>query len=162
MYLSPIGLLYTYWGWRVIVIISNNDHKKLVLDLLGRPHGAHYLVGGGVQDALKGVVVHHEGIVMDKPQIVWTPYQGGHWSHTMRFNTFKYRLTTGVPWFQTTLPSGVINILHNPYPRTTQGGLDPFEDELYNGSGVLRFHGPPNGNPPFGLGNLKKVIESRP
>jgi hypothetical protein len=32
--------------------------------LTNRSRGAHYIVGGGVEDVLGGVVVHHEGVVM--------------------------------------------------------------------------------------------------
>ena len=40
-----------------------------------------------------------------------------------------------------------------------QRGSIPFQDELYDGLGVLQIHWNPYGYPPFGLGNLKGIAK---
>ena len=87
--------------------VSPKVNQKQVLYLPNRPHGAHYVVGGEVQDVLEGVVVHHEGVVTDRPQIIRTPYHGGALVQKYGFNTFKYWLTVDFLDFLTTLPSRV-------------------------------------------------------
>ena len=49
---------------------------KPVLDLPDPSCGAYYVVGGGVQDVLGGVVMHDEGVVMGEMQIIGTSYYG--------------------------------------------------------------------------------------
>ena len=57
--------------------VSCKVHQKSVMDLPHHPCRAHYVVGGGVQDVLGGVVIQHEGVVSGWPQIIRTPYHGG-------------------------------------------------------------------------------------
>ena len=99
-----------YWGIgepapKELLNIFDKVHQKLVVDLPHRPFRAHYVVGGGVQDVYGGIVVHDEGVVTCRPQIVRTIYQGGALVPKDELNTFKYWLTVGFPGYLTTLPS---------------------------------------------------------
>lgn len=57
--------------------MSPKVHQKLVLDLPDHPCGADYVVGGGVQNVIAWVVVHHESVVTGGPQIIGHPIMVG-------------------------------------------------------------------------------------
>ena len=59
------------------VKVFDEIHQKSILDFLHRPCGAYYVVGGGAQNALEGVVIHHEGVVTSGLQIIGKYYHGG-------------------------------------------------------------------------------------
>ena len=82
VYFSPIGLLYINWGMGSPFVMSTS--KYLTKSIKNRAWtfptvhmGHNYVFGGGVQDVLGGIVVHHEGVVTSGPQILETPYHGG-------------------------------------------------------------------------------------
>ena len=65
------------------------------------PHRAHYVVGDEVQNVLGGVVVHHEGVLTTRPQIIGTPYHG-------RVLVLEY----GFQHLQVLVASGVLGLLN--------------------------------------------------
>ena len=97
--------------------------SKLVLDLPNCPRGPNFVVGGGAQDVLEGVVVHHEGIVTGGPDIIRTSYHGG--ASKFEFQHLQILVDGRGPDFLTSLPFRVNYIFHNSWPSTVQGDLIP-------------------------------------
>lgn len=56
--------------------VFTKTHQNLIVALTNHSLWAYYGSGGGVQDVFGGVVIHHEGIVTNKRQIVWAPDHG--------------------------------------------------------------------------------------
>lgn len=96
------------------------------MDLPDHPHGAHYVVEGGVQNAFGGIVAHHEGVVSGRPHVIWTLDYGRALVQESRLQHFEVLVGSGVPWFFTNLPSRVVKVFYDSY-RTMQGGSRPYK-----------------------------------